>query len=248
MILAGMERLTNVRGVMTPIAVRTAPPQAAPAIPAAPPALTPADNPRVLLDGIRWETYEALLADLSDRKIRLTYDRGSLEIMAPLYRHEKYAEILGRLAVILAEELNIEFVAAGSTTFRQKAKRRGLEADRSYYVQHAAAIIGKLDIDLKVDPPPDLAIEMDVTSSSLDRMGIYGSLGVPEVWRFDGEEFQVWRRKRDGSYRRATASAAFPTLPVAKVLPLLDELAPLGGLAMTRALRAWVRANAMPKS
>jgi Uma2 family endonuclease len=221
------------------------PPPAAPALPEAP---NWEDNPHVLLRGISWDTYEALLRDLSCSSIRLTYDRGSLEIMAPLYRHEAYADALARLVEVLAEELAVDFKAAGSTTFRRKRQRRGLEPDRCYYIQNLRAIVGKLELDLAIDPPPDLAIEVDYTSSSLDRMAIYGSLGVPEVWRYDHEQFQVLRRKRDGNYRSAATSPAFPTLPVDKVLPLLDQVAPMSWQQMTRTIRAWVRANALPKS
>jgi Uma2 family endonuclease len=202
----------------------------------------------VVLYGIRWETYEALLGDLTHRGPRLTYDEGSLQIMTPLFRHENYAEVLGRLVDIIAEELDIDYRAAGSTTFKRKKRKKGFEADRSYYVQHVAAVEGKMTIDLKTDPPPDLIIEVDITSSSIDNLSVYGGLGVPEVWRYDGEQFQVWRRKRDGTYRRATTSAAFPALPVAKVLALLDEVATMSGLRITRAIRAWVRANALRKS
>jgi len=202
----------------------------------------------VVLDGISWETYEALLAELGNSSVRLTYDRGSLEIMAPLYRHENYSQTLARLVDVLSDELDLEYKSAGSTTFRLEAKKRGLEADRSFYIQNVAAIVGKMDLDLAIDPPPDLAIEVDITSSSLDRMGIYGALGVPEVWRYDGNKLRVYRRKRDGTYRVVSSSAAFPTLPIGKVLPLLDEVARLGERAMTRAIRAWVRQHALPKS
>lgn len=220
---------------------------APPTTPAAAPAPSPESSPGVLMYGIRWETYEALLADLGSSSIRLTYDRGKLEIMAPLYRHENYSRTLARLVDALAEELDIEYKSAGSTTFRLEAKQRGLEADQSFYIQHVNAIVGKMDLDLTIDPPPDLAIEVDITNSSLDRMGIYGTLGVPEVWRYDGDQLRVYRRKRDGTYRVVSSSVTFPTLPIGKVLPLLDEVARLGERAMIRAIRAWVRANAMPK-
>jgi Uma2 family endonuclease len=205
------------------------------------------DNPRVLLRGIRWQTYEALLADLGDSHIRLAYDRGSLEIMAPLYRHERHSDALARLVEILTEELDLDFIAAGSTTLRREIEQRGLEPDRCFYIQHVAAMAGKMELDLTTDPPPDLAIEIDITSSSLDRMSIYGSLGVPEVWRYDGGQFLVYRRKRNGTYRVVATSPTFPALPVAEVLPLLDQVAPMTGRQMIRTIRDWVRANAVPK-
>jgi len=233
---------------MTTAAAPTAPPLAPPAVPTGSQAPPRPSNPRVLLRGIRWETYEALLLDLDNSSIRLTYDRGSLEIMAPLFRHENYSGLLGRLIEILAEELNLDFKAAWSTTFKRADLARGLEPDRSFYIQHVAAIAGRMEIDLTTDPPPDLAIEVDNTSSSLNRMGIYGALRVPEVWRCDSEGLQIWLRKPDGSYELAAASPTFPTLPVGEVLPLLGQLVQMTDLPLIRALRAWVRANALPKS
>jgi Uma2 family endonuclease len=229
---------------MTTAAASTALPAAA----AGPQTLSLPDDSRVLLQGIRWQTYEALLADLGSSQIRLTYDRGSLEIMAPLYRHERYVYALARLVEILAEELDVDFIAAGSTTLRREIKQRGLEPDRCFYIQHVAEMAGKMELDLTTDPPPDLAIEVNNTHSSLDRMGIYGSLGVPEVWRYDGDRLLVYRRKRNSTYKLVTTSPTFPTLPVAEVLPLLDQLPPLTGRQMIRTIRDWVRANALPKS
>jgi Uma2 family endonuclease len=126
----------------------------------------------VVLGGVRWQTYEALLHDLGDRHIRLTYDRGSLEIMAPLLRHERYAETLAQLVKALAAFARVRVFSAGSTTFRREDLERGLEPDRCFYIRNADAVVGKLEIDLSTDPPPDLAIEIDIMSSCLDRLGI----------------------------------------------------------------------------
>jgi Uma2 family endonuclease len=201
---------------------------------------------RVLLTGIRWQTYEALLEDLGDRHVFLTYDRGSLEIMAPLFRHEGFTGVLGRVVEIAAEVLNIPFKAAWSTTFRRPDLERGLEPDRCFYIDNVAAIVGKLDIDLTRDPPPDLALETDITHSSVDRMSIYASLGVPEVWRFDGEHLQVNLLEPGPVYRPAEASLSFPTLPVAKVVGLLHEVITLDDLAQMRTIRAWLQQHALP--
>jgi Uma2 family endonuclease len=196
---------------------------------------------RVLLTGIRWQTYEALLEDLGDRHVFLTYDRGTLEIMAPLFRHESYTAVLGRLVEILAEALDMPFKGAWSTTFRRRDLERGLEPDRSFYIAHVAAIVGKLELDLSRDPPPDLAIETDVTHSSLDRMSIYASLGVPEVWRFDGEQLQVNHLQPGAGYRPTGASLSFPTLPVGEVVTLVREVVALDDLSQVRMIRAWVQ-------
>ena len=143
--------------------------------------LTQAAN-RFLLKNISWQTYEALLKDLeSQRGIRLTYDRGLLEIMTPLAPHERNSRLIGRLVEALTEELNIEICSLGSLTCKREDLARGLEPDECYYIQNKPVIRSLEQIDLNQYPPPDLAIEIDITSSSINRLALYASLGVPEV-------------------------------------------------------------------
>jgi Uma2 family endonuclease len=165
--------------------------------------------------------------------------------MAPQFRHERYSGVLGRLVEILADVLNHPFLSGWSTTFRRKDLLRGLEPDRCFYIQHAAEITGKLEIDLGRDPPPDLAIEVDIWSSSINRREIYAALGVPEVWRFDGEQFEIFSLSDQRKYERQDRSPTFPTLPVAGVASLLQEVVTLDDLTQLRRLRAWVNQNAV---
>src|SRR5262249_49229729 len=125
-------------------------------LPSAPPPRRPGGYGPVVLDGVRWQTYQALLADLGDRHIRLTYDRAILEIMAPLFRHESYAGVLGQLVKALAAAAKVRVKSAWSTTFSRQDLERGLEPDRCFYIRSLGAILGKLEIDLRTDPPPDL--------------------------------------------------------------------------------------------
>jgi Uma2 family endonuclease len=196
---------------------------------------------RVLLDEVSWDAYEALLKSWGDRPIRLTYDHGSLEIMSPLHSHEQYGSILGRFVESFTEELNIPLHSGGSTTFRQKFKRRGLEPDRCYWIKNEAQMRGRKEFDFKVDPPPDLAIEVDITSSSLDRMSIYASLGMPEIWRFDGERFSIHLLQPDGSYSESIQSAALPALPLAEVMRFLEMSDEVDETTLIRAFRDWIR-------
>jgi Uma2 family endonuclease len=214
---------------------------------AAPPRLFDAPAPGagpVVLAGVRWHTYDALLHDMGNHRIRLTYDRGVLEIMAPLFRHESYAGVLGELVKALAAAAKLRVKSAWSTTFRREDLERGLEPDRCFYIRNLRAVLGRLDIDLSRDPPPDLAIEIDIMSSSLDRLGIYAALGVPEVWRFDGERFEVLLRRDGGGYDHVAASPTFPALPVAEVAALLHQVVTLDDAAQGRRVRAWVRKHA----
>ena len=139
----------------------------------------------IVLHNIAWSTYEAILADMEDQVIHLTYDHGELEIMSPSDKHERIKRLIGRMVEVMTEVLGIPIRSAGSTTFKKQMLHRGLEPDECYYVTHEEQLWGRDTIDLLVDPPPDLAIEVDISRSSLDRMGIYAALGVPEVWRYE---------------------------------------------------------------
>ncbi|HEY9740149.1 MAG TPA: Uma2 family endonuclease, partial [Coleofasciculaceae cyanobacterium] len=147
--------------------------------------LTQSPN-RVLLRNISWQTYQDLLKDLEEQPgIRLSYDRGLLEIMAPSPPHENYKKVLGRFVETLTEELNIEIKSLGSLTCKREDLARGLEPDQCYYIQNEAVVRTLDEIDFNQDPPPDLVIEIDISSSSINRLSLYAALGVPEVWRYD---------------------------------------------------------------
>jgi Uma2 family endonuclease len=200
---------------------------------------------RLLLDGVDWRTYLRLLHAFAERPgIRLTYDRGRLEIMSPRLDHERDADFLGRLAVTLTEELGLPIMAGGSTTLRRRRKRRGLEPDRCYWIANEPRMRGKRQLDLRTDPSPDLAIETDVTSSSLDRMGIYAALGVPEVWRLDdqGLTFQVLGANRQ--YAPASRSLSFPLVTPADLTGFLALRGQMDENAVVRQFRAVVRQRA----
>ncbi len=199
---------------------------------------------RVLLQGISWETYEHLLRDLGDHtSLRLTYDDGLLEIFIPGDEHEEVKKIIGRLIEAYSDEVGIDAQGYGSTTFKKKRRKKGLEPDECYYIQNIGKVIGrrrkKLDLSNK-GPYPDLAIEVDITSSSISRASIYAVLGVPEIWRYDGQRVAPFLRQRDGTYLKASRSAAFAKLDFA----LLNRCLAIGLAesqpAAIRALRQWV--------
>lgn len=167
---------------------------------------------RIVLYGIGWETYEHLLADQQDASVpRFAYDRGMLEIMSPNPEHEKINRNIALLVEVLAEEMDIEVEDLGSTTFRREDLKRGFEPDSCFYIQNEERIRGKARIDLTVDPPPDLIIEIDITSPSLDKFPIYARIGVPEVWRYDGKRIAIFELKGD-KYAEVLESAVLPPL------------------------------------
>ena len=170
----------------------------------------PTEN-RVIISNVSWETYERLLKDLENQSSpRLAYDQGVLEIMSPHFQHDRAKEILAAIVTMTLEELNVDFEPSGSTTFKREALQRGFEPDSSFYIQNVEGVRGKKKLDMEIDPPPDLLIEIDVTNDSLDKFPLYAALGVPEVWRFE-DFLEIWLLQ-NGSYVRHPSSAAIPVL------------------------------------
>ena len=138
---------------------------------------------RLTLRGVSWSLYDQLLAVVGDGLPRMTYDRGLLELEMPSKTHETLKWIAGRFIEAYAEESGVDYDAAGSTTWRRAAIQGGLEADESYYIQNYARVRGR-EVDLSVDPPPDLAIEIDLSPPDIEKSSVYARLGVPEIWRW----------------------------------------------------------------
>lgn len=203
---------------------------------------------RFLVHGLDWHGYETLLGLFGERAIRIAYDRGDLELMSPLITHERFRSLLGRMVETITEELEIPCVAAGSTTFRREDLDRGLEPDECYYLANAHRLRKVRQVDLTIDPPPDLAIEVEITTSALNRLGIYGALGVPEVWRYDGESLKVFLRQPDGTYALSPTSAAFPFLPMEELARFLRDYDATDDTRWGRAFRHWVREEIVPRA
>jgi Uma2 family endonuclease len=197
---------------------------------------------RIVLENITWDVYERLLDAHRDRSVpRFTYDRGSLEIMSPSPEHERLKHVVALFVEVVAEELSINVEGFGSTTFRREDLQRGFEPDACFYVQSAGRIRGKTELDLTVDPPPDVVIEIDLTSPSLAKFPIFAQLGVPEVWRYDGRRWQIFHLA-DVAYVEQTESMALPGLTAEVLTGLLDESRTLARLVWLRRVRTWVRA------
>jgi Uma2 family endonuclease len=194
----------------------------------------------LLLKDIDWSTLEELLEELGEtRAARLSYSQGMLEIMVPLAEHEAGKEIIGDLVKVILEEWGIDFWALGSTTFKNPAMAQAIEADACFYIQHEAVIRGKKRIDLTVDPPPDLAIEIDISSRT--RFDNYEKLGVPELWRYDGEHLEI-NVLQNGHYVISATSIHFPQFPLVEAIPqYVKQSQSVGRNATMKAFRAWVR-------
>jgi Uma2 family endonuclease len=190
----------------------------------------------LVLNNVSWDLYESLLEAVGDGTLRLTYDKGDLEIMSPLPIHERVKKVLGGMIEIIALELNVPMRRLGSTTFRRKKLQQGAEPDECYYIQNEPRVRGKMDLDLRRDPAPDLVVEVDITSRTIKKEPIYAAMGVLEVWRYDGEKHQSLWLQKNGRYASKKTSRAFPWLKMAEVERFLRMLP---GRDETSVLRAW---------
>jgi Uma2 family endonuclease len=206
---------------------------------------TPPRADRVVLHNLSWQQFERLLEDIGERRgARVAYDRGTLEIMTPLPEHERYNDRISDAIKDIAEIFNIEYDCLGSTTWKREAKLAGVEPDNCFYFQNESRVRGLSRFDLDRDPPPDLALEIDLTHKSLNRLPIYARLGVCEVWNYDVErgELTIYRLN-DGEYAIAPSSGIFPQLPIVEIPQLLNRHRSEGRLATRHSVRDWARSH-----
>jgi Uma2 family endonuclease len=196
---------------------------------------------RTILHNISWQTFEALLQETGEnRGSRFAYDCGTLEITIPLFGHENPKGNFGNFIIALAEELEIEIKSAGSTTLKRRIKNRGIEPDNCYYIQNEIAVRGRQELDLETDLPPDLAIEIDISSSSVNKLGIYSALGVPELWRYNGRVLKFYKLA-ERQYIECKFSRAFPLVSVTEMSRFIEQSKTTGEIALLKSFRAWVR-------
>ncbi|MGW8257432.1 MAG: Uma2 family endonuclease [Thermoguttaceae bacterium] len=196
---------------------------------------------RFLLPGVSWQTYLDLREHRENGHVRMIYDRGVLEMMTPSKRHEQYGYLIGRLIDIWTEELNIDVQSCRTVTFKNEDIQRGLEPDNCYYIAHEFQVRNKDTLDLSRDPPPDLAVEIDMGSSMTDKMSLYATFKVPEVWRYDGQSLAIHVLDADGRYFASERSASFPQLPPVEIEKSLHALGSKSETAIVRSFRAWIR-------
>jgi Uma2 family endonuclease len=169
--------------------------------------------PFVALHHVTWQTYQALLADMGEhRSARLAYDRGTLEIKMPSKLHELINRLLERIIITLTEELGLSVLSLGSTTFDSEAAEQGVEPDSCFYIQNADRVNPEDDTPPQ-DLPPDLVVEVDITSSSRSRLNIYKVMGVQEIWRYNRQGLAILQL-RQGKYVECEYSLTFPLLSV----------------------------------
>lgn len=197
---------------------------------------------QLLLQDITWKDLEEILSDLGEnRSSRISYSNGVLEIMVPLPEHEKGKEIIGEMVRILLDQLNINFEPLGSTTFKQEKMNQAVEPDTCFYIKNYRAVIGKNRLDLNIDPPPDLAIEIDITNRT--RLDNYLLLGVPELWRYTRKGFQI-NLLKGKQYIKSDTSPNFPNIPIVELIDRHVKQAQTQGRSYAiRAFKHWIKEN-----
>ncbi|NJO76739.1 MAG: Uma2 family endonuclease [Leptolyngbyaceae cyanobacterium RM1_406_9] len=191
---------------------------------------------RLLIRNLDWQQFERILEELGEtRSSRIAYSHGTLEIRMPTPEHEVDKELIGDLVKILLDELEIDCECFGSTTFKQENMDSGIEPDQCFYIQNQAQMRGKRRIDLTLDPPPDLTIEVDVTSKT--QLDAYIALGVPELWRYEKNQLNIYTLQAD-LYQRVDVSPTFPALPILDwVADVLEQSVAIGRSPALRAFR-----------
>ncbi|MHC5674631.1 Uma2 family endonuclease [Nostoc sp.] len=197
---------------------------------------------QMLLQDISWQQLENILEEMGEKTAaRISYSHGLLEIMVPLPEHEKDKEYIGELVRILLDKLQIDFEPFGSTTLKNERMRQAVEPDTSFYIQNQAAIIGKNRIDLNIDPPPDLAIEIDITSRT--RFDNYEILGVPELWRHTQQGLEI-SLLQEGKYIKSESSPNFHNIPIIELVnEYVQQCLTIGRSQAMRNFRDWVKNN-----
>jgi Uma2 family endonuclease len=196
----------------------------------------------VVFRDVTWDDYEAQLRIVGERPIRVTYDQGTMEVFMPSFGHEDDAYRLGWMVDTLTEELDIAVKAGRTTTHKRQDLDRGAEPDQCYWLgDDARRMAGKRQLDLIIDPPPALAIEVDISHSSLDRLPIFAAIGIPEIWHLTLASLQFLHLQPEGTYQPHDRSRAFPGLPAAEVARFLEQGRTGEDTAWVRSFRAYVR-------
>ncbi len=195
---------------------------------------------RLTLYDVSWDTYELLLEAFGEhRAVRLTYDRGVLEFMVPLEEHENPSDLIGVFIRTLVEESGGNIKSLASTTLKRKDLKKGAEPDKCYYIQNESFVRGRT-INLNLDPPPDLVVEVDITHTDINKNALYAQLGIPEFWRYDGEVLRIYQLQL-GEYQEVATSPTFPWLQKEVFYQFLQQCQTQGEAGANRQLRSLVQ-------
>lgn len=192
---------------------------------------------RMVLEGVEWETFVALSDQRRGSVPRMSYDNGVLEMMSPKREHENIGCLIGRMIETYSEVKNIEIISVASVTVKRSDLSKAFEADESYYVRNADRLLPKKELDFSIDPAPDLVVEVEMTSSAINKMQLFAAMGVLEVWRHDGHRLQM-AELVDGVYQPMPSSLQLPGLTAAQVDEVLSQRNTTGETKLIQDFRA----------
>ena len=207
----------------------------------------PRPSQQFVLQGVRWEVYQELRKLPENDHVRMTFDEGVLEMMTPSASHEQWSYLIGRLIDAWTLELSVNITACRNMTVSRKDLQKGFEPDNCYYVQHELQIRQKLagrpraKLDFTVDPPPDLAIEVDVSRTSVGKRKLYAAFGVPEVWRYDGQRIEVFTLGPKNRYVPSGKSVCLAGIPLEEMARVLGRINTESDTVLMRSFRDYVR-------
>lgn len=195
----------------------------------------------LVIPHVTWKQFETFLTTIvPENTLYITYDQGQLELMTPLPEHEYYKTVLSTFIEDIADNFNLDYECLGSTTWKREKYLAGIEPDNCFYFTHEPLIRGKLTLDLDTDPPPDLALEIDLTSKSINRFPVYARIGIPEIWCYDNQELKVYLLQ-DRDYQESSNSQLFPNLPLGEIPPLIEKFRLQGRKILRQQLKNWIQ-------
>lgn len=201
------------------------------------------NNGILTLSGVSWEEYENLVRAVGEApSLRISYDQGRMQIMTLSFKHEYYARIVEQMVGIIRLILRPKVVFFGSPTLKKQKRLKGAEPDACFYVQNAQIIANKINLDLRIDPPPDVVLEVDIYHESISRFHIYEGLGVPELWHYDEQRLTIYQLQ-EGRYEATANSLAFPILTSDVLTEFLTRSQSEGQDETLLAFEEWLRAQ-----
>ena len=195
----------------------------------------------VIWHNVSWEEYEELLEQAGEASgLRISFDNGTLQAMTLSAEHEKYARFIENLVGAVRLRLRVRILSFGSATMKKRKKGKGNEPDACFYVQTAAALGNRIQLDFTVDPPPDIAVEVDVHHDSQSKFPIYVALGVSEIWRYDGQQMTIHQLQQE-AYAEVETSPALPMLTSRILTEYLTRMREEGEFEALLAFDQWLQ-------
>lgn len=187
-----------------------------------PPPQTLSGEQRVVFHNVSWTNYRQISQLLpQNRHSRLSYESGTLEITMPLEDHEFFLRLIELFVRILVGETGMKMKTMGSTTINRDDLEKGAEPDCAYYIQNQPQVTGR-NVNFQIDPPPDLVVEVDITHTDINKLRLYASIGVPELWRYNGKVLRIFRLESEG-YQECDHSPTFPLMKKEDLYDFLNE-------------------------